>query len=408
MPLPLLAAALLTAVPQAGPVEVPFRIGDHAIIVDAVVNDRPVSLMFDTGFGGHVLVGTHINLGKPTGKMTLRDFVGEQDADTVKIKTLKLGSKSMKLEPGAVAVVQGGSDFSLNYNTHCDGIMGFSVIKDNITEINFEKRKFIIYPDGYDITKRPVDNKRTFLNKLLPLGNSSLEMRVRTDAGKSLTLALDTGNAFYATTHKDVLERTGVWTPGRKPKFVKQSFVNSGAVDSWDIRLPNTQIFGVPVEDSVWNIIDRPSSSAEGDGTVGFGFLKNFNILIDYEKRRVWLQNWTGQTSDDEEGDVGIGAYFDDDKKRTVIYNVMPGSPAEKAEIKRGDLLVSVDGKIVENVGGRRLRTIFEGKKGTLVQVSISRDGALKTISLTREHLVNEVLGAKPAKTEDAKKDGGR
>ena len=404
MPLSLLAAALLSSTaPQTGaPIEVPFRLGDHAIIVDAVVNDRPVSLMFDTGFSGYVVVGTHINLGKPTGSMTLQDFVGTLQADTVKIKTLKLGGRSIKVEKDAQAVVQGGNDYSLSYNTHCDGVMGFSVIKDNITEINFEKKKFIIYPDGYDIAKRPVDNKSTFLNKLLPLGNASLEMRVKTDAGKSMTLALDTGNAFYATTHKDVLERTGVWTPGRKPKFVKQSFVASGAVDSWSLRLPNTTIFGVPVEDSVWDIIDRPSSSAEGDGTVGFGFLKNFNILIDYDKRRVWLQNWTGQTSDDEAGDIGINAYYDDAKKRTVIYNVMPDSPAGKAGVKRGDLLVAVDGKDVENVGQRRLRTIFEGKEGTTVAVSISRNGALKTLTLTRAHLVNDVRGAKPAEDKSA------
>ncbi len=426
MPVPLLAALslVLPTAPhpaphpasQGGkgvaPIEVPFRIGDHAIIVDAVVNDRPVSLMFDTGFSGYVVVGTHISLGRPTGSITLQDFVGTMQADTVKIRSLKLGGRAIKVEPNAQAVVQGGNDYSLSYNTHCDGIMGFSVIKDNITEINFQKRMFVIYPAGYDIAKRPVDNKTTFLNKLLPLGNSSMEMLVRAPGGKAMTLALDTGNAFYATTHKDVLERTGVWTPGRKPKFVKQSFVASGAVDSWSLRLPNTTIFGVPVADSVWDIIDRPSSSAEGDGTVGFGFLKNFNILIDYDKRRIWLQNWTGLTGDEDQADVGIGAFYDDARKRTVVYNVMPESPADKAGIKRGDLLVAVDGKEVGNVGPRRLRTIFQGKKGSAVEVQTSRDGGLKRQTLTREHLVNEVAGAtpgsdKPGSATSGTKSGG-
>ncbi|RYG79427.1 PDZ domain-containing protein [bacterium] len=376
----------------AGTVKVPFRIGERAMIVDANINGRTVSLMFDTGFGGYVLVGDGVSLGKPTGKMTLRDFVGEQEADTVKITSLKLGGRSMRLDKDALAVVQSGSDYSSSYNTHCDGIMGFSVIKDNITEINFQDRAFYIYPDGYDITKKPVDNKTTFLNKLLPMGNSSMEMRVKTKEGKPLTLALDTGNAFYATTHKEVLERTGLWTPGTKPKFIKQSYVNSGAVDSFDIRLTGMNVFGVPVESAVWNIIDLPSSSADADGTVGFGFLKNFNILIDYDKRRVWMKNWSGKTADEEDGDIGIGAYFDPSAKRTVIYRVIPEGPAAKAGIKQKDVLIAIDGKEVGNIGYRRLTNLFEGPLGSKVEVTVSREGGLKKFTLERAHLVNDAL----------------
>lgn len=380
-----------TPLPAAAqkPVEVPFRIGERAMIVDATINGRTVSLMFDTGFGGHVIVGGGINLGKPTGTMTLRDFVGEQEADTVKITSLKLGGRAMKLDKDALAVVQDGGDYSASYNTHCDGIMGFSVIKNNITEINFQKRCFIIYPDSYDITKRPVDAKSTFLAKLLPMGNSSMEMRVQTKEGKPLTLALDTGNGFYATTHKEVLERTGLWTAGKKPKFLKQSYVASGAVDSWDIRLPDMNIYGVPVPSAVWNIIDLPSSSADGDGTVGFGFLKNFNILIDYSKRRVWMQNWTGKTADEEPGDIGVNAYWDAQGKRPVIYRVLSESPAAKAGIKERDVLIAVDGKEVGNIGWRRMYTLFEGPKGSKVDVTVSRDGALKKFNVERAELVN-------------------
>ena len=35
---------------------------------------------------------------------------------------------------------------------------------------------------------------------------------------------------------------------------------------------------------SVWSVIDLPSSSAQHDGTIGFGFLKHFNITIDLKR----------------------------------------------------------------------------------------------------------------------------
>ncbi len=41
--------------------------------------------------------------------------------------------------------------------------MGFAVIKNYITEINFQKKKFIFHPKTLNITKRKPDNKRTFL-----------------------------------------------------------------------------------------------------------------------------------------------------------------------------------------------------------------------------------------------------
>ena len=59
---------------------VPFRIGEDAIVVDVKVNGKDVSLMFDSGFAGAFVIGPHINLGKPTGKIGLQDFVGVFEA----------------------------------------------------------------------------------------------------------------------------------------------------------------------------------------------------------------------------------------------------------------------------------------------------------------------------------------
>jgi len=107
----LLSSILLLGLAQA-PVEVPFHVGEEALIVDATVNGKPVSLMFDTGFGGAVDISNTINVGEPTGTMTLRDFVGELEVSTVKIKTLKLGTNT--IDPtGLQAVLTPPEDYSL-------------------------------------------------------------------------------------------------------------------------------------------------------------------------------------------------------------------------------------------------------------------------------------------------------
>lgn len=369
-------------------VEVPFRLGEDAIIVDAALNGRTLSFMFDTGFGGSFVVDNKISLGKATGKMTLRDFVGEFQADTVKLNTVQLGSR--KLTGNFEAVMQ-PADYSFSYNTHCDGIMGFEPIMKEITEINFENKKFIFHPKSHDITKRVPDNKKTFLLKMLPLGTNSVEMEVIASTGKKMVLALDTGNAFYATTHRDVLERVGEWKTDAAPRYMTSAMVASGPVDSWYKKMKDVTIFGVKVPESYWSIIDLPSSSAEGDGTVGFGFLKNFNVTIDYERRRVWLENFSGSVGNEPIGKTGLAAIWHESTGRVRVANVSADSPAHSAGIKRGDTIISINGKeMLGAIGYRELEAILDGKPGSKVSLAISSGGDVKRIELERKALIND------------------
>ena len=387
--MPLLTALIFIAAFQS-PVEVPFRLGEDALIVDAAVNGRKVSCMFDTGFGGAIDLANTINVGEASGSVTLRDFVGELQAETVKIKTLSLGTKTVD-PSGMEVVLSRPEDYSFIFGTHCDGIMGFEVIKNNITEINFEKQKFIFYPNSVDITTRKPDNTKTFLVKMLPLGANAVELPVLTPTGHTLTMALDTGNSFYATSHRDSLERVGLWESGKEPKFTSFAGVASGAVVSWNKKMANMTIFGVPVPASTWDVIDLPSSSAEADGTVGFQFLKNFNITIDYGRRRVWLENWTNKVENDPPGELGISAAYSPSTRNVMIYNVAPDSPAEVAGIKKGDELLSIgDADLSGIISFKKHRNMLAGPVGTKVKLATSHQGNLKRFDLERKALVND------------------
>ena len=392
----LLAALLILApAPQTGTVEVPFRRAETAIIVDATINGRKVALMFDTGYGGTAVVDQSVDIGKPTGKATLQDFVGTLQVPTVKPKTLAVGGMSIPVQKDML-VVQQSSDYSAAYGMHCDGILGFEALKNTIFTIDNEHRKFVFHPSTYDITAKKPDGKKTFLAKLLPIGHSSLEMYVTAPNGKTMTLALDTGNSFYATTHRDVLERIGLWEKDKPHKYPSQSGVASGSVESWLFQMPPLDIFGVPTPPSVWSIIDLPSSSAEGDGTVGDGFLKHFNITVDYDKRRVLLEKWDPEIANGEDGDVGLSAAYNPNTKRTQVVLVAPDSPAAAAGIKVGDSVLMVDGDDLVHVDYDRFRKLMSGKIGTSVRLAISQNGGLKRVEMKRTSLVNVGPEVKP------------
>jgi hypothetical protein len=383
----LIASLLFLTQALTTPIEVPFRTTEDCIVVDANVNEHPVSLMFDSGFGGTILLSSSIDVGPPSGKMDLRDFVGEFQATTVKLKSLQLGP--LALHPDEPQIVQQPSDFTASYGQHVDGILGLGALKNMVTEIDFQKGAFIFYPSSEDISTRKPDNKKTFLEKMLPIGGNAMELPVVTPSGDTMTMALDTGNAFYATSHRDVLERVGVWAANKKPNFLRESGVASGAVDSWTMKMPPLTIFGVPVQSSLWDIIDLPSSDAQGDGTVGFGFLSNFNITFDYARRRVWLENWRTPIENAETGDLGISARYEHRTKRVVVVLVSPGSPAAEAGIKPDDQLLSVAGVDLDHPSYQELRKMLEGSVGSTVAVGVSRDGAFKRYEMIRRALTN-------------------
>ncbi len=386
------ALALLVAAggpPAQTASEVPFRVSENAIIVEATVNGRKANFLFDTGFSGTLVMDDSLNVGPAKGTMTLQDFVGTFTAKTIGLKSLSLGAVKIPVDADMEIVQQPMSHMSLGYNSHLDGIMGYQVIRNFVSEINFQKSKFVLHPKSLDLTQRTPDNKRTFLTRMLPTGNNSIEMTAQASNGKKMVLALDTGNAFYATTHKDVLERVGLWEAGKKPKYMRMSGVASGPVESFYKRMDNVTIFGVPVPSSTWSIIDLPASSADGDGTIGFGFLKNFNMVIDYDRRRVWLENFTGKLADEEPGSTGISATTNDRTGRVEIFLVSDESPAAKAGVKRGDQILSIDGKDLLKPTFREIDAKLEGPVGSKVSLAVSRGGSLIRFELERTSLAN-------------------
>jgi carboxyl-terminal processing protease len=83
----------------------------------------------------------------------------------------------------------------------------------------------------------------------------------------------------------------------------------------------------------------------------------------------------------------GIGAQLDRRKTKEgfiLVSKPIPNSPAWKAGIKGGDLIVAVDGESVEKMDIDEAIRRIKGETGTKVRVTIRRDGQDKVYELTR------------------------
>ncbi len=82
---------------------------------------------------------------------------------------------------------------------------------------------------------------------------------------------------------------------------------------------------------------------------------------------------------------VGIGVRISSDEKEILVVEVFEASPAEKAEIINGDIILSVDGQSLEGKSGDEAAQLIKGKAGTKVLLEIQRVGEKEPLKIDVE-----------------------
>jgi carboxyl-terminal processing protease len=81
----------------------------------------------------------------------------------------------------------------------------------------------------------------------------------------------------------------------------------------------------------------------------------------------------------------GIGMLISMEGSRVVAMEPFVGSPAWRADLRRGDVIVAIDGKDVTHKTSQDVAEMLRGPKGTQVQVqvSVTREGATQPVTMT-------------------------
>ena len=72
------------------------------------------------------------------------------------------------------------------------------------------------------------------------------------------------------------------------------------------------------------------------------------------------------------------------------VTSVLPDSPAEAAGLRVGDVLVDVAGQPVDGVAVGDVVRRMHGEAGTVVRITVRRNGAIQTVSLRRANLLSK------------------
>jgi hypothetical protein len=346
------------------------------IIVKAAIDSLPDSLNFilDTGSGGISLDSLTVDfLGIPTteSNRTIKGIAGIKQVRFAYNHTLHL--------PGLAV---DSLDFHINdyemlsgvYGVKIDGIIGYSFFKRFIVSINFDTKTVQVFMPGefkypkHGYTLRPAITA-------LPMQFA----RLYENRPFSARYYIDTGAGLCLLLSQMVVEDSALF--GTKKKIYKTIAEGIGGKAEMGIttlkkfRLGHYTFRNMPVYifNDTYNITSYPFLA----GLIGNDLLRRFNMVINYAESEIHL---TPNTSFKEPFDYAYTGFNMYQEEGTVyVTDVIPGSPAAKAGLQEGDVIVAMDNKFAGNL--QEYRNLIKDP-GIKLKILFSRNSVLNEVKL--------------------------
>ena len=121
-------------------------------------------------------------------------------------------------------------------------------------------------------------------------------------------------------------------------------------------------------------------------GNIGIGFAVPVNMAANVMRSLIETgtvsRGFLGVGGDPITPDIAEQVHLPKDATGVIVTDTVPDGPADKAGLKRGDVIMQVNGKAITNHDELRL-TISQMAPGSKVALSVSRDGKPMSIEVT-------------------------
>jgi predicted aspartyl protease len=354
------------------PLRVPMSHETRHILVEATVNgDGPHLFVLDTGAGGGGRISTDLaeRLGLPeAGRVRVSDGTGRggDERPLRKVESLSIGGAEwrdvvMLDSPGIVRSAPEGRPI--------EGILGFALFHDLLLTIDYAASELIIGAGALEAGAHTIA-----FNGARGIPAIDFEL-----GGVTVHGHIDTGSQGTIIVPAGTIE--GVATTGAPvATAVARSSFNTFLIE--EARLEGDgEVAGFTLERPVVAFAEIfPQSN------LGYGVLRHFRLTFDQQAGLVRFEKaQPGPVT--FKGRRGTGMLIAPPVEgRPEVASVTPGSPADRAGVRVGDVLVAIGGEPPDASGFGALRERLEGAKG--LEITLERDGAPYTVTLTSESLL--------------------
>ncbi len=359
----------------------PIQILNNHIYLHVMLDGKgPYTFIFDTG-GAYIVtpeVAAVLNARSAGGVKISGVGAETESAQFTHVDDLRIGNATIRNQDFLVLPI--ARSFGVAEGIKIDGMIGYDVPARFLTTVNYAARTLTLAMPG---TAAPAGTAVPFFfDQTIP------RVPIVVD-GIAASAELDTGNrsAFdlfspFLTAHPKLaaFATTAIGVNG---------FGVGGPALGKLGRIPTLQI-GTLTFDRVVTGFSTQQTGALADpftaANVGGGLWNRFTLTLDYPHQRIYLEpnaRFGTPFSYDRSG-----LFLIDVNGGVTVLDARAGTPASSVGLRKGDVIVSVDGKAASSYTLAQLRALLSGAPGTHVRLHVRSGATERDVTLTLEDYV--------------------
>lgn len=403
-------------------ISVPFKLINNLVFVPIKVNGVELNFLLDTGVEETILFSLeekrevhYFN----TEKIFLRGLGSQAAVEGLKSTNNVLEFGSMKYRNHMFYIVL---DPDFNLSSHIgipvNGIIGFQFFRNNLVEINYKKKRIVVYKDN-DKNRKKTEKKYSAIPITIEKSKPYLKSKVVMDNNEiPVKLLIDIGNSDAVWLFQNRSERIKV--PSKNfNDFLGRGF--SGDVEGKRARIQkfemsefefNNPVVAFPDSSSIKNV----TMVADRMGSVGGEIMRRFDVIFDYQNRKMYLKKnneynspfgynksgveiqhkglqWVQETVRLETVPLSKNIFdSEDDKKKDFKYkfllkpiyeisNVRKNSPAAKAGLQKGDIIILINKSPAYKHSLQEINTLFKSEEEKWITLEVERESEILKFS---------------------------
>ena len=392
-------------------VEIPFKLINNLIFIPIKVNGIELNFLLDSGVDETPLFSmddkkevSFFNVEK----VTLRGLGSEASIEGLKSQNNTLEVPGLKSTGHLLYIIL---DQTFNLSSHMgipvNGIIGYHFLKNNLVEINYEKKRITIYDEENKIRKKiekkfqeipiTIEKLKPYIRGSVIMDTSEIPVKLLVDIGNSDAVWLfQNASELIKVPEKNFEDYLGKGFSGDIEG--RRAQIRKFTMSKFEFQDP---VVAFPDTISIRNV----KMVQDRAGSVGAEVLRRFTVAFDYPNRKMYLKKnghfndpfsynksgielqhyglqWVQETVRLETVPLSEGTnlmnnfkYKFELKPVYLIANVRKNSTAALSGIQKDDILVSINGVPAYKYSLEKINSLLKSEEERWITLEVERKG---------------------------------
>lgn len=401
-------------------ISVPFKLINNLVFVPIKVNGVELNFLLDTGVAETILFSLEDKKEVRffnAEKILLKGLGGQEAVEGLKSTNNILEFNSMKYRNHMLYIIL-DPDFNLSSHVGIpvNGIIGYHFFRNNLVEVNYSKKRVIVYKDNSQNRKKieksfktipiTVEESKPYLKSTIIQDNKEIPVKLLIDIGNSDAIWLfQDRSELIKIPNKNFEDFLGRGFSGDVKG--KRALIKKFEMGDFEFNNP---VVAFPDSLSIRNV----NMVSDRKGSVGGEIMKRFAVVFDYPNSQIHLKKnkdysapfsynksgveiqqsglqWVQETvrmetvplSTKYSESGGVRTLMNDFKYKfqlKPIYEiayVRENSPAANVGLQKGDLIILINNNPIHKLSLQEINALFKAEEDKWITLEVERNSQI-------------------------------